>query len=269
MKSNQSLKKYLFSFLLLFFVCLCLPQSASAANKPAKVTNLKCGTTTQSSINISWTPQNGMGYQVYRSTAYDGSYQKIKDIAPGNHAFCNINLKGGREYYYRVRAYTGRSTGKFSNILTARTKCASRAATVRVSSNIRKHAGTNHPILTTLSSGTKVTLICSTNDKSGTAWSRISFKINGQKKSGYIRSDLLSKGQSQKNTGVVIANGGLNLRKSASTKSQIIATLANGTKVTILKQTTGTDGQKWYQVSVKRGSQTLKGYVAARYIRVS
>lgn len=271
MKCKNTIKTCLFSLLLLFFAALCIPQTASAAGKPGKVTGLKCGITTGNSINISWSPQGGVsGYQIYRSSCYDGPYKKVKDIAAGNHAFCNLSLQGGREYYYRVRARRGSAAGSFSKILTARTKGASRAATIRVSSNIRKHAGTNHPVLATLPSGSKVTLTCTTNASDGASWSRITFKIYGKKRSGYIRSDLLSSGgQAKKHKGTVVANSGLNLRKSASVSSQLIATLPRGTVVTVLKGIIGSDGQKWYQVSVKRNGKTLKGYVFAKYIRVS
>ncbi len=267
-----NIRKYLFSFLLLLSVILCLPQTATAASRPKKVTGIKCGTTTSNSINIAWTPQNGVtGYQIFRSTSYDGPFKKITNIATGNQAFCNLNLQSGREYYYRVRAYRGSSVGKFSKILTARTKGAAQSATVRVSANIRKHAGTNYDVLATLSPGTKVTVICVTNAKSGTPWSRISYPINGRRKTGYIRSDLLSlKGQSSpKRKGVVIAAGGLHLRRSASARSQIIATLPTNTSVTILMETVGADGQKWYQVNAKLDGKTYKGYVSAQFIRIS
>lgn len=265
-------RKCLCSFLLLLFAILCIPQTTFAAGRPGKVTGIKCGTTTSNSINISWTPQSGIsGYQIFRSSSYDGPYKKIMNIAVGNQAFCNLNLQSGREYYYRVRAYRGSSTGKFSKILAARTKGAAQSATVRVSANVRKRAGTNHALLTTLAPGTRVTVTCVTNTKSGTPWSRITFPINGRRKTGYIRSDLLSLGgqQTPQRKGVVIAAGGLHLRRSASTKSQIIATLPMNTTVTILKETTGADMQKWYQVSVKSGGKTRKGYVAARFIRIS
>ena len=78
--------KYLLTFLLLALVSLSIPQNASAAGKPAKITGLKCGVTTQKSINISWASQNGVsGYQVYRASSYDGPYKKIKTVAAGNH----------------------------------------------------------------------------------------------------------------------------------------------------------------------------------------
>lgn len=277
MKSKPSFKKYLFSSLLLFFAFLCIPQTAFAARKPAMVRGMKCKTTTAGSINISWKPQNGVsGYQVFRSASYDGPYEKLKEVTSDNTAFCNTKLQNGREYYYRVRAYKTKGnsliTGNFSNVLSAHTRCASRAAILRSRSNVRKHAGINHPVLTTLNAGSNVTVICTASDKSGTPWSRISFQAGGKKRTGYIRSDLLSIGQrpqKKKITGVVIANSGLHLRRSASVSAGIYTALPRGTKVTVLGQVTGRDGQKWYQISVKQGRKTFKGYVLARYIRIS
>ncbi len=269
---KQISKKLCFTLLILFTLFLALPKSTFAAGKLPAVKNLKCGVTTANSINISWTPQYGIsGYQIYRATSYDGTYQKIKTVSVGNNAFCNLKLQTGREYYYRVRAYKKQGgstiTGKFSKTLSAHTRCASRTASIRVRSNIRKHAGINHPVLATLNPGAKVTVICATSDKSGSAWSRISFPVGNKKSVGYIRTDLLTAGQAPKHTGIVTASG-LRLRRTPSTTGRIIATLPKGTKVTIASQTTGTDGQKWYNISVKLNGKNLKGYAAARYIRV-
>ncbi len=277
MKINQRLKLNIAALLLFLIFSLAMPQSIYAAKKPAQVKNLKCGVTTGSSINISWSLQSGVsGYHIFRASSYDGPYQIIKTISAGNNAFCNMNLPGGREYYYRVRAYTYRSgtttNGKFSKILAARTKCASRPATVRANSNVRKHAGINHQKITTLPAGTRVTIICSTTNKSGTPWSRITFTSGGKKGTGYIQTSLLTSAgqpQPQKKTGIVTANSGLRLRRSPSTNSAIVTTLKKGSKVTILGQVTGSDRQKWYKLSVKQGNRTFNGYAAARYIRVS
>lgn len=273
LKTSFSIKKCLITLLFSFVFFLAVPHNSFAAQKPPTVKNLKCGVTTANSINISWTPQSGVsGYQVYRATAYDGKYKKIKNIAAGNYAFCNMKLKSGKEYYYKVRAYVYQGnrivTGKYSKILTARTKGSSKSAFVRVNANVRKHAGVNHPLIAILKAGTSVTITCATTDKSGTAWSRISFTVNGRKKTGYIRTDLVTPQQKKKVTGIVSVKSRLNLRQFANPQSKVLTTLSNGTKVTILGEATGSDKQKWYQISVKKNGRTYKGYCAARYIRV-
>ena len=53
--------------------------------------------------------------------------------------------------------------------------------------------------------------------------------------------------QAARATGTV-KNRILNVRSSASTSSSIVCKLTQGTKVTILSDTTGDDGLKWYNV---------------------
>ena len=45
-----------------------------------------------------------------------------------------------------------------------------------------------------------------------------------------------------------VKNNTLNVRSSASTDSSIVCKLSKGAKVTIISETTGTDGMKWYDV---------------------
>ena len=56
----------------------------------------------------------------------------------------------------------------------------------------------------------------------------------------------------------------LNIRSGAGTNYDSVTKLANGTKVTVLSETTGTDGKRWYQLSFGSG-QT--GYARADYIK--
>lgn len=139
---------------------------------------------------------------------------------------------------------------------------------------MRSHAGSNHSIRTTLDAGTQVKIVCATSDKGGTPWSRISYKVNGKKKTGYMRADLLTASSSGTQQPVAAATGtitasGLRIREQPSTSSKIITTLIKGTKVAVLGQTTGKDGQKWYLIQVRGANgKLLKGYAAARYIKV-
>ena len=53
----------------------------------------------------------------------------------------------------------------------------------------------------------------------------------------------------------------LNVRKEASTSSNIVCKLSKGTKVSIVSEKTGTDGLKWYSVSFTYNGGTYKGYI--------
>lgn len=269
---KTSAKLLLFCGLLLLFS---FPVHTSAATRPLKIQGLKSGVTTKSSINLSWTGQfNVSGYQIYRSYAYDGKYKKLKDVSPEMNAFCNRKLSAGREYYYKVRAYTVSDNniiyGKFSKIKKARTKMPfPQKAVIRIRANIRKNAGTNHPILATADANTPVSVICFTQDKSGNAWCYVSCKVNKRTIKGYISQNLLQTQQKiAKQYGQVTAFR-LNVRTGPSTGNPVIASLNHGQKVTILDQSKSLDdGSVWYLISFKQNGKTRKGYASSKYIKL-
>lgn len=66
-----------------------------------------------------------------------------------------------------------------------------------------------------------------------------------------------------------VKNRVLNVRSSASTSSSIVCKLSKGTKVTIISETTGDDGLKWYNVYFAKDGGTAEGYVRADLLNVS
>lgn len=71
-------------------------------------------TTADSGIKLSWTAISGVsGYAVYRKTA-DGSWGMIGTTSSTSYTDQN-NLKGGTDYYYTLRAYTGTLSTAQSN----------------------------------------------------------------------------------------------------------------------------------------------------------
>ncbi len=111
----------------------------------------------------------------------------------------------------------------------------------------------------------------------GKEWTKIAFTLNGTKYHGYVRSDCLSRSKpsdsSQNNstsTGSNTDSGAksgtvrlavINMRQSATTSSGIVAKIKQGTKFTIISETTGSDGRKWYYGSCVHNGNTVKGYV--------
>lgn len=76
----------------------------------------KVARTGYSSIQINWNKvKDAQGYEIYR---YDGVTKKwisVKKITSGNTvSWKNTNLKTGRKYTYKVRAYAGKLSGAFS-----------------------------------------------------------------------------------------------------------------------------------------------------------
>ena len=81
-------------------------------------------------IQLKWNKVEGpSGYEIYRASSKNGTYQKIKTINNGNTlTFKNKKLKFNKKYYYKVRAFrkseTGTEYSELSNTLTAKTRLA-------------------------------------------------------------------------------------------------------------------------------------------------
>lgn len=72
-------------------------------------------------ITIKWNSMVGVsGYQIYRSTSKTGTYKKVKTTDGSTTSFKNTNLKAGKTYYYKVRAYRGSTDYPFSSIASRR-----------------------------------------------------------------------------------------------------------------------------------------------------
>ena len=199
-------KMKFFAAAICMFLSLSISQNVHAAPKEVckysdsigRVSGLKATVCTTKSINIRWNPVKGAsGYEIYRSVARNGNYTLLYDMSSGNCAFMNITVQSGKEYYYKVRAYTGRGKdkhyGKYSKLLRANTKpLSSRKLTAKCNINVRKYAGTNYARICGALKGTKLKFLCEACDQAGTKWYRVQLKMNNKKYTGYIRSDLAS-----------------------------------------------------------------------------
>lgn len=77
------------------------------AKKPSAVSN------TKNEASISWPKvKNAKGYRVYRSTSQNGKYIEVETTSGGNSlTFTDKNLKSGKVYFYKVRAYSENPDG--------------------------------------------------------------------------------------------------------------------------------------------------------------
>jgi hypothetical protein len=71
-------------------------------------------------INLTWAyAATGInGFKIERSTN-GKSYSQIATVGAGTTTYLNTNLRSGRKYYYRVRAYNGATHSPYSNIASA------------------------------------------------------------------------------------------------------------------------------------------------------
>lgn len=148
--------------------------------------------------------------------------------------------------------------------------------------NIRSYASTNGDIRSKLSQGTTVTITEEKTGEDGLKWYKITYTYNGASMSGYIRSDLVtisgsgssSSGNSSSNnsfgSSASTSNSGsavAQVRTYASPYADIRTTLQHGTKVTILKQKTGEDGQQWTKISFTQNGQEMEGYIPSSLLK--
>ena len=98
-------------------------KAVSAKPVPAKVTKVKAVNKSKKTAKITWKKVTGAsGYRVYRATKKNGKYKLVKTIKKNKTVtYTNKNLKKGKKYYYKVRAYkTVRKKkvfGKYSSIV--------------------------------------------------------------------------------------------------------------------------------------------------------
>lgn len=59
----------------------------------------------------------------------------------------------------------------------------------------------------------------------------------------------------------------LNVRSGPGTENAIVKKLAYGTAVTVVEETTGSDGKLWYKIRFTLGESSLEGYASAEFIK--
>ena len=88
--------------------------SAILGGKTVKTTKInKIYAVSKASVTIEWTKVSGAsGYQIYRATAKNGSYSRIKTISSANTTtYTDVPPKTNKTYYYKVRCYN-KNNGK-------------------------------------------------------------------------------------------------------------------------------------------------------------
>lgn len=106
----------LLSIVFMMVTCMAAPMEVhAAAKRPAQVKKITVVAKGCNTVKISWKKVKGAkGYQVYRAASKKGKYKKVKTLK--GTGFTDKSLNGGKQYYYKVRAYKGRKAGKFSAI---------------------------------------------------------------------------------------------------------------------------------------------------------
>lgn len=93
-------------------------QEEKKITKPGKVTGLSVKSTSSTKAKLTWKKKSSDGYEIYMKTG-NGKYKKIKTITSKKTTSYTVkNLKKGKKYTFKIRAYrldgTKKIYGKFS-----------------------------------------------------------------------------------------------------------------------------------------------------------
>ncbi|MGN1167989.1 MAG: GH25 family lysozyme [Lachnospiraceae bacterium] len=156
-----------------------------------KATELQGKGTSFDKVKLNWSKVSGASaYYLQRYKSSEKTYSTVKKITGGSTiSFIDGNKNASTTYQYRIRPYrvvfNGRTYGSYSNEIKVKTKKAVKGATKSKNINLRKSASVSSKKLGTLKKkGTKVTVIGSYG-----SWYRLSVKINGKLRTGYIKKN--------------------------------------------------------------------------------
>lgn len=187
------------------------------------------------------------------------------------------------------------TSGSSSSSGSSASSSAGTKATIKpLVANIRSYASTDGDIRSKLSQGTTVTIVSEKTGDDSQKWYKISYTVNSTALQGYIRGDLLtlSTGSTASGSGTSNSSGSSSSGSSSSGSSSsssssgnssgsgvaevmsyaspyadVRTTLANGTKVTIIKEVTGEDGEKWTKISFEQNGKRVEGYVKSSILK--
>lgn len=228
-------------------------------------------------------PNSGVSVRTYASTNGDIRSKLKKDTAVSL-----ISSKKGDDGYtwykvsysvdgYKMNGYirsdllTDKAPADSSNSDSGSSGSSATKVTIRPAvANIRTYASTSGDIRSKLPAGTPATIISEKTGDDGKKWYKISYTYNGSTMEGYIRSDLVILGGSSSgstSSGSSSSGGVAQVRSYASPYADIRATLKNGTKVAIIKEKTGEDGQKWTKISFTQNGEKIEGYIPSSMLK--
>lgn len=154
--------------------------------------------TSKKVIAFQWKKVNGAdGYEIYRSSARNGSYKKVARISNGKTlSWQDKNKSSGTEYYYKIRAYRtlgGKSyPGDFGSVTAMATKTAfaSKKKTTK-KTTLKKIAENSGAKIVILNKKTVFSIQCCTKDSKGKTWYKGTCKVKKKSYTGYLPASVL------------------------------------------------------------------------------
>jgi len=243
-----------------------------AATKPKTPTSFKASATAFDTIKLSWGKVSGAsGYQIQRYDSSKKKYKTVKTITSGStKSYSNGSLNASTKYKYRMRAYISTTGGKvyssYSKVISKKTKKSVKGTVKSSEVNLRSGPGTSYKKLKTVKKGKTLTITGSSG-----SWYRTSTKVNGKKKTCYVKKSYVklkssSSSSSSSSTTYVKykTTTKVNYRSGAGTSKAVKGTLKKGETIQVEKgYSKKADGYTWYRFK-KNGK---KYYIASKYVK--
>lgn len=136
---------------------------------------------------------------------------------------------------------------------------------------IRRNPGLSGSVIGSLGSGAVVNVIGDPVDRDGYTWLNISPQSD-RSKTGWAAAQFFDRGGGSGNgwsagTVLSVADGPLNLRRSAGTGSGVIRSYATGTRATVISGPTAANGYSWYKVKIAKDGTV--GWFAGDFLEVA
>lgn len=146
---------------------------------------------------------------------------------------------------------------------------------------IRKDASTSSEAVGSATNGQTFTITGEKTGTDGKVWYQITFDGN---KTGYIRSDLMTKIEDTGNAGITaptvqvekvqpvsakITGNTVRVRSDANTEGSIVANVVKDSVVTITGQAKDSQNKTWYQVSFSNDSGEVIGFIREDFLTVN
>lgn len=241
---------------------------------------------TQTSVTLSWKAiKNALYYQVWKLDATSGNYKMIK--ATSATSYTDTGFSDGSTAKYKIRGFNRDANNEYvftqlSDVFTARSAPATPTAlsvdavndnSVKIKWNAVSCDGYNVYRYNSVSGYSLAGTVTEAQfyDTSLSTGSKYMYKV-----CAFYRADNMiaysaqtaaltvkTTGTSQL-TGTVNVSDSLNIRKTASTSSEVITTALKGQVVLILETLDG-----WYKVQFAVNGTTYTGYASADYIKLN
>lgn len=236
--------------------------------KPEKMGKISVITKEKNSITLGWqSNSNVSGYQVYRASAKDGKYKRVKTIKDsGRFYFIDKNLEPGKKYYYKIRSYVEidgkRYYGEFSDITRTNTSIGGvRKAIARKAVRVYKSADTTSNVVFKLNKNALVDAGVSVEDILGNVWYPVTCEEDGITYKGYVPADNLIIGTK----GILRSARKVSLMSKASPKATIVTKLSSGSEVVVIDSVIKKD-ITWYKVAYIKKNKLYTGWIDTQTI---